>query len=676
MREHHVSFLPKGKRDGQRKSFSLRTQILFPCLSLIVITGLLISLFGYYNSRNLAQTDVSKSMEEQVQGLNTSFTTFMKDKEQVVQRMARQDEVINYAADRSKTLQYFKNTGLVDKTILHTYIGQASDGKLLSYPYQKVPKNYDARVRPWYKEIMNGHGKVIITQPYKDMASGKMTVAIGQAFYKEKQLQGVAVIDVTLDTLINQIQDAKTGKNGYAALLDGQGTYLGATIKSLVGKNVSHSDAYLKLKKSGNSGFIDGKVNGEKTLTAFAVNKLTGWTIIGTIDRSQFSQSANSIILPTIILLIVILVIAFAVSFWVARRITGRVYSLKRAIEKMEQGDLTAFVNDTHTDEIGQLSSSVKHMMEINRQTISGITKVSEQVSDASQTLVASVEENTASANEVSSAMSEIAAGASNQSELMEANQKATNTLFEKIHDIQSQTEKIKNIAGNLGAVSTDGSKAVESLRKKSERTSKVTSDIVEAIKELEKRSNDVGKIVGTISDIAGQTNLLALNASIEAARAGENGKGFAVVASEIRKLSDQSDDALKEVSALIGEMHQGTNRAVSLANSTGKALEEQAAVVGDSEVAFHNISQSIGKNNELIDQIGGAVSDMVEETNHIKENIQELTAISEETASGTEEATASIEEQTASMEQLSKLATELGDSANQLHKEVEKYKV
>ena len=55
--------------------------------------------------------------------------------------------------------------------------------------------------------------------------------------------------------------------------------------------------------------------------------------------------------------------------------------------------------------------------------------------------------------------------------------------------------------------------------------------------------------IVQSIRKVARQTNMLALNATIEAARAGVPGRGFAVVASEVKALSQQTDQAAKDIS-------------------------------------------------------------------------------------------------------------------------------
>ena len=61
-----------------------------------------------------------------------------------------------------------------------------------------------------------------------------------------------------------------------------------------------------------------------------------------------------------------------------------------------------------------------------------------------------------------------------------------------------------------------------------------------------------------TIGSIAEQTNLLALNAAIEAARAGEQGKGFAVVAEEVRKLAEQSSQAVLSIQDTIVKVQHG----------------------------------------------------------------------------------------------------------------------
>lgn len=70
-------------------------------------------------------------------------------------------------------------------------------------------------------------------------------------------------------------------------------------------------------------------------------------------------------------------------------------------------------------------------------------------------------------------------------------------------------------------------------------------------IQSLDKSSEQITQLTDFIKEIAEQTNLLALNAAIEAARAGEYGKGFSVVAEEVRKLSQQVESVLGDITGI-----------------------------------------------------------------------------------------------------------------------------
>lgn len=82
---------------------------------------------------------------------------------------------------------------------------------------------------------------------------------------------------------------------------------------------------------------------------------------------------------------------------------------------------------------------------------------------------------------------------------------------------------------------------------------------MLERIRALDEATAQIDAVVAMIASIAGQTKLLALNATIEASRAGSYGKGFGVVAEEVRSLAHQTADSAASVGESINTLKETT---------------------------------------------------------------------------------------------------------------------
>jgi hypothetical protein len=138
--------------------------------------------------------------------------------------------------------------------------------------------------------------------------------------------------------------------------------------------------------------------------------------------------------------------------------------------------------------------------------------------------------------------------------------------------------------------------------------TDEVMNDLGRHNRTMEQRIDDliaqmsrIGEINAFLQEIVTQTSLLALNASIEAAHAGEYGRGFAVVAQEIRKLAEQSHEALRRSGGIVGEIEEGVRQVVSSVREEKTAVQRGISEMTQTKAWMDDIYARIARLDPLV---------------------------------------------------------------------------
>ncbi|GCL62003.1 hypothetical protein AQPW35_10840 [Rubrivivax pictus] len=142
----------------------------------------------------------------------------------------------------------------------------------------------------------------------------------------------------------------------------------------------------------------------------------------------------------------------------------------------------------------------------------------------------------------------------------IQASESAVMSMIDRVHRVhnhaQSLQTKIHAAVGRSQALSTDSlsragqhGQAVASLAEHQQALETVQAENQQRVGAVAERVRQLTPLATLITDISRQTNLLAINASIEAARAGPEGAGFKVVAAEVRRLSQQTAEAARQIS-------------------------------------------------------------------------------------------------------------------------------
>ncbi|CDH43462.1 methyl-accepting chemotaxis protein [Candidatus Contendibacter odensensis] len=319
----------------------------------------------------------------------------------------------------------------------------------------------------------------------------------------------------------------------------------------------------------------------EPTLTELQTNKdrlLEQGEIQVQADRIQISQVFIGVIAAVGLLVSIILLVVIRT---VLRPLGGEPIVIAALVRQVANGDLSMQL--TYTGKEYGIYAAVRDMTEQWRGIVEQVRETTLQVNvSAQQTVQESIE-------------------LSRRTEAQAA------ALEETASSMEQLTSTVTNSAENAA----QAEKLAGRARTRSEQGGRVVQEAAAAMDAIHASSQRIAAIIGVIDEIAFQTNLLALNAAVEAARAGEQGRGFAVVAAEVRKLSQRSADAAKEIKKLIADSVTQVTEGSHLVKQSGQALQEiilETRKVTDivAEIAAATREQSCG-----IEQVNQAIQQM-----------------------------------------------------------------
>ncbi len=416
--------------------------------------------------------------------------------------------------------------------------------------------------------------------------------------------------------------------------------------------------------------------HGEKYIMVYCKPEGTDFVLASLIKMSSLLETSNRILMVTVIVTSIAVICSLTVAFVISGGMSRTIYELVRATEMAASGDLTYRPKSKRRDELGVLTLNMCNMMASMGLLIADTKETADKVLQGTKTVNGVIGQVVTISEQIGNAVEEIARGTSEQADDSEKAVVKNDELEEKIDRVGERMISIQAVSDSTMELTKNSTQTVHRLISKVQETNEIMKEVLKDIHSMDKFSQVIGNIVTVINNIGEQTNLLALNASIEAARAGSAGQGFGVVAEEIKKLADQSMNATREISAIVENIQAQTKETLSKAMSSEELIESQNESLVRTTKSLDSISLSMVKLVTKVHEIRKDVSEMEECKNSVLCSIQNISAVSEETAAMSEEVAASAQKQIDEMQELHRKSDNLEDSAIHLKESVLKFKI